>query len=289
MIPQTESQVSAVVACSTVKTAGSEQDAKDALSKLLQMGSVAEYLSEFEILINRITEISEYLLKMFYISGLKPALQLELLRAMPTTLGEVFSLARIIEARFEEERATIALAKPNELTAYKFKILSKLLKDEEMSLIKSARVQVLIQFQSCQNAIAARKLNMGLRLRLKWNCSVDRSIFASTHLRDFFVSGRELCGAIKKMGSIGLSPALPSPRTLERARKGLLLGRNIYEGCCKLDIKFSNLEELQPNQDEHICCYYWENCFSIQNAEIVAIDQKKKHYKTKRALKIDDE
>ena len=60
-------------------------------------------------------------------------------------------------------------------------------------------------------------LNMGLRLRLEWNCSVDRSRFASAHLRDFFVPGRELCGAIKKMGSIGLSPALPSPRTLERA------------------------------------------------------------------------
>lgn len=68
--------------------------------------------------------------------------------------------------------------------------------------------------------------NMGLRLRLEWNCSVDRSRFASAHLRDFFVPGRELCGAIKKMGSIGLSPALPSPRTLERARKGLLLVRN---------------------------------------------------------------
>ncbi|GJR60840.1 hypothetical protein Tco_1503002 [Tanacetum coccineum] len=62
-----------------------------------------------------------------------------------------------------------------------------------------------------------------LRLRLEWNCSIDISRFASTHLRDFFMPGRELCGAIKKIGSIGLSPALPSPRTLERARKGLLL------------------------------------------------------------------
>jgi hypothetical protein len=49
---------------------------------------------------------------------------------------------------------------------------------------------------------------------------IDPDSFASAHLRDFFVPGRELCGAIKKMGSIGLSPALPSPRTLERARKG---------------------------------------------------------------------
>ncbi|GJW70306.1 hypothetical protein Tco_0127223 [Tanacetum coccineum] len=32
------------------------------------------------------------------------------------------------------------------------------------------------------------------------------------------------------------------------------------------DIQFSNLEELQVNQDENICYYYWENCFSILNA-----------------------
>ncbi|GJW35635.1 hypothetical protein Tco_0058555, partial [Tanacetum coccineum] len=32
-------------------------------------------------------------------------------------------------------------------------------------------------------------------------------------------------------------------------------------------IHFSNLEELQENQKEHICYYYWENCFSILNAE----------------------
>ncbi|GKE47904.1 polypyrimidine tract-binding protein homolog 3 [Tanacetum coccineum] len=46
-----------------------------------------------------------------------------------------------------------------------------------------------------------------------------------------------------------------------------LHGCNIYEGCCQLDIQFSNLEELQENQEEHICYYYWENCFSILNTE----------------------
>ncbi|GJX75678.1 hypothetical protein Tco_0322489 [Tanacetum coccineum] len=34
-----------------------------------------------------------------------------------------------------------------------------------------------------------------------------------------------------------------------------------------MDIQFSNLEELQENQEEHICYYYWENCFSILNAK----------------------
>ncbi|GJS27000.1 hypothetical protein Tco_0487620 [Tanacetum coccineum] len=81
---------------------GSDRDAKDALSKLLQMGTVAEYQNEFEMLINRVTEISESLLKTFYISGLKPALQCALLRSNPTTLGEAFSLARATKARFTD-------------------------------------------------------------------------------------------------------------------------------------------------------------------------------------------
>ncbi|GKB62400.1 hypothetical protein Tco_0918586 [Tanacetum coccineum] len=65
------------------------------------MGTVAEYQNEFEMLINQVTGIFETLLKMIYIFELKVALQIELLRARPTTLVEAFSLARIIEARFE--------------------------------------------------------------------------------------------------------------------------------------------------------------------------------------------
>ncbi|GKG36610.1 polypyrimidine tract-binding protein homolog 3, partial [Tanacetum coccineum] len=49
--------------------------------------------------------------------------------------------------------------------------------------------------------------------------------------------------------------------------RNLLQGCNIYKGCCQLYIQFSNLEELQENQEEHICYYYWENYFSILNAE----------------------
>ncbi|GJV69629.1 hypothetical protein Tco_1485138 [Tanacetum coccineum] len=96
---------------------GSDQNAEYALSKLLQMGTVAEYESEFVIFANRVTGISANLLKSFYISGLKLELQRELFRLMPTTLGEAFSLARIDDARFEDERSTIAIAKANELTA----------------------------------------------------------------------------------------------------------------------------------------------------------------------------
>ncbi|GKA39402.1 hypothetical protein Tco_0731953 [Tanacetum coccineum] len=81
----------------------SDQDARYALSKLLQRGTVAEYESEFLMLIKRVTGISESLLKSFYISGLKPALQCALLTSNPTTLGEAFSLARATEARFAKD------------------------------------------------------------------------------------------------------------------------------------------------------------------------------------------
>ncbi|GKD46782.1 hypothetical protein Tco_1271427 [Tanacetum coccineum] len=82
---------------------GSDKDAKDALSKLLQMGTMAQYDSKFVILANRVTWISENLLKSFYISRLKTTLQCALLRSNPTTLGEAFSLARATEARFAED------------------------------------------------------------------------------------------------------------------------------------------------------------------------------------------
>ncbi|GJW86009.1 hypothetical protein Tco_0159154 [Tanacetum coccineum] len=102
---------------------GSDQYARYTLSKLLQRGTVAEYESEFLMLIKRVTGISESLLKSFYISGLKPLLQCALLRLAPTTLGEAFSIARIMEARFEsiagkklniEEKIDIVLSWPSE-------------------------------------------------------------------------------------------------------------------------------------------------------------------------------
>nr|GEZ07749.1 hypothetical protein [Tanacetum cinerariifolium] len=91
---------------------GSDQNVKDALSKLLQRG--AEYYNEYEIIIYRIIWKSENLLASIYIFGLKPALIRSLLWSNPTTLGEAFSLACIAEARYEDERATTTIAKPND-------------------------------------------------------------------------------------------------------------------------------------------------------------------------------
>nr|GEW52248.1 hypothetical protein [Tanacetum cinerariifolium] len=91
------------------------EDPQGSLSKLLQTGTVAQYQSEFEKLMNRVTDISENLLISFYISGLKPTLQRELLVAKPTSLGEAFSLARVIEARLEDQSPTSTSAKTHDI------------------------------------------------------------------------------------------------------------------------------------------------------------------------------
>ncbi|GJV84097.1 hypothetical protein Tco_1523995 [Tanacetum coccineum] len=114
---------------------GSDGDAKDALSKLLQMGTMAEYQNELKLELQRelwrsrptnlgeafsLARIAE---ARFEESVLKLNLQHELLVSRPTTLGDAFSLARITEARFEaiaekeqniKEKANTTLSLPIE-------------------------------------------------------------------------------------------------------------------------------------------------------------------------------
>nr|GEU88347.1 Ty3/gypsy retrotransposon protein [Tanacetum cinerariifolium] len=86
------------------------EDPQGALSKLLHAGSVAQYQSEFEKLMNQVTNVSESLLISFYISGLKPAIQRELLASKPTSVGDAFALARVTEAQFADHGSTPAVA-----------------------------------------------------------------------------------------------------------------------------------------------------------------------------------
>lgn len=78
------------------------EDPLGALCKLLQRGSVAEYQATFEKLMNCVTGVFETHLISYYVSGLKPSLQRELLISKPASLGEAFSLARVYEARTED-------------------------------------------------------------------------------------------------------------------------------------------------------------------------------------------
>ncbi|GJZ16262.1 hypothetical protein Tco_0551939 [Tanacetum coccineum] len=91
------------------------EDPNGVLSKLLQLGTVKDYQRDFEKQMNRATDIPGSLLISFYISGLKLHLQRGLLASKPLTLGYVFLLARTMEARFEDNRPTTTIVKPNNL------------------------------------------------------------------------------------------------------------------------------------------------------------------------------
>ncbi|GKC52625.1 hypothetical protein Tco_1075370 [Tanacetum coccineum] len=125
---------------------GSDQDARYALFKLLQRGTVAEYESEFLMLIKRVTGILESLLKSFYISRLKPALQCALLRSNPTTLSEAFSSARATEARFAKD-ALSKLLQRGTVVEYQneFKMLIKLLRARPTTLGEAFSLACIIE------------------------------------------------------------------------------------------------------------------------------------------------
>ncbi|GJV31265.1 retrotransposon-related protein [Tanacetum coccineum] len=52
---------------------------------------------------NLVTNVYKGLLISFYISGLKPAIQRELLVSKPASLGDAFSLARVTEVRLKDQ------------------------------------------------------------------------------------------------------------------------------------------------------------------------------------------
>ncbi|GJZ05672.1 hypothetical protein Tco_0539465 [Tanacetum coccineum] len=82
---------------------GSDQDVKDALSKLLHMGTVAEYQNEFEILINRVTmgSLKKYLHRLYLLNFKLSYNEIEDLKAY--NLKEKANLLTpIAEAMFEE-------------------------------------------------------------------------------------------------------------------------------------------------------------------------------------------
>ncbi|GJU36162.1 hypothetical protein Tco_1184516 [Tanacetum coccineum] len=81
------------------------EDTEQTHHRLGRVCREAQYQGEFEKLMNRVTDISENFLILFYISGLKPNLQRELLVAKPAMLREVFALARVTEARLVDQQS----------------------------------------------------------------------------------------------------------------------------------------------------------------------------------------
>lgn len=81
------------------------EDHQGNLSKLTQTTTVAEFQSEFEDLMNKVTGISEPLPISFFITGLRADIRREFLISRPSSLMEAFALARVFEARGEDTKA----------------------------------------------------------------------------------------------------------------------------------------------------------------------------------------
>ncbi|VFQ93503.1 unnamed protein product [Cuscuta campestris] len=77
------------------------------LSKLTQTGSVMEYQSSFEALLNKVTGVPEATLVAMYVAGLKQPIQREVNLRGPTTLPATFALAREVSACHQESVASL--------------------------------------------------------------------------------------------------------------------------------------------------------------------------------------
>nr|GMD76729.1 Transposon Ty3-G Gag-Pol polyprotein [Ipomoea batatas] len=84
------------------------EDYQGKLSKLIQITTVTEYQSEFECLMNKVIGISESVLTLMFIAGLKSHIRREVQRARPPSLMEAFALAREHESQYEELQADLA-------------------------------------------------------------------------------------------------------------------------------------------------------------------------------------
>ena len=79
-------------------------DPRGTLFKLIQKGSVTEYLTEFERLANRITGLSPSVLLSCFISGLSPEIRHEVQAFQPISLPQATSLARLQEDKINDRK-----------------------------------------------------------------------------------------------------------------------------------------------------------------------------------------
>lgn len=79
-------------------------DPRGALFKLVQRGTVADYLTEFERLANRIVGLSPPLLLSCFISGLTPEIRREVQAFQPISVPQATALARLQEDKLNDRR-----------------------------------------------------------------------------------------------------------------------------------------------------------------------------------------
>lgn len=79
-------------------------DPKGALFKLVQRGSMNDYLTEFERLANRVIGLPPPFLLSCFISGLNPELRREVLALQPISLLQATALAKLQEEKLRDKR-----------------------------------------------------------------------------------------------------------------------------------------------------------------------------------------
>lgn len=83
------------------------EDPTGQLFKLVQKGTVREYLAQFESLANRITGLSPSSLLSCFISGLEPDIRREVQALQPLTLVHAAGLARLQEEKLHDSRRSV--------------------------------------------------------------------------------------------------------------------------------------------------------------------------------------
>ncbi|GKD65027.1 hypothetical protein Tco_1307135 [Tanacetum coccineum] len=239
---------------------GSDPEAEYALSKLLQMGTMAEYQNEFEMFINRVTRIPQSLLIAFYISRLKLHLQRELnLVLRPTTLGDVFLLAHIIEARFEDtnNQAVNNNGGDKKDPNVNDKQEVKKVDDQKIKNVKD---------EECKNV-------------------KDQHVFERTvnETADTIKSLQSDVASLDAKGSLDANEEIKKDHT--RVHE---LEKQVEKLPIELQLK-NNFREALETTSKDLEKKMLDLNPTLHDPQKVVVNQKKKHYKTKCALKIDDE
>ncbi|XP_061355244.1 uncharacterized protein LOC133299775 [Gastrolobium bilobum] len=82
-------------------------DVRGLLAKLMQNGSLADYMAEFQKLMNQVTNISDELFMTFFVAGLQPDLQGAVQLRWPTTFHQAMQLAIAYDSHHGELRSSI--------------------------------------------------------------------------------------------------------------------------------------------------------------------------------------
>ncbi|XP_061337055.1 uncharacterized protein LOC133284093 [Gastrolobium bilobum] len=82
------------------------RDVRGVLAKLTQNGSLADYMREFQRLLNQVHDLSDNLLMVLFISGLQPDLQGAIQLHWPTSLHQAMQLALAYDTHHSELRSS---------------------------------------------------------------------------------------------------------------------------------------------------------------------------------------